>query len=197
MKETIEKICVIHFGIRSGLLDELLIESVISTIISKFKTLTTRDLMSSFERIEIKKDGWKNITKRDLIDPIQNWWNKKEEIRIEFEKYQSELAEIEQAESKIEEFKNVSIDVYRKSIVCGEWQGDIFHANAIARDIAIGIPKHIKNELWAEAKRKKYIQDKAFKEDPKSELFMNTGITAERIFSELVVIQGIKQRIKL
>lgn len=197
VKETIENICIIHFGVRSGLLDEVLIESVIQTIISKFKSLTTKDLMSAFERIEVKSNNWKNITKRDLIEPIQNWWNKKEEIRLEFEKYQKELSEKEEAERKEEEFKNLAIDTYRKSIVCAEWLGDIFQANAIYKIVLRQIQLHKKNELWQEAQVQKNKQDALHEKDPSLTDLSNYGMTAKRIFGELIVIEGIKQKIRI
>lgn len=197
VKETIEKICVLHFGVRSGLLDEVLIESVVSTIILKFKTLTTHDLGSAFERVEVDRNNWKNITKRDLIEPIQNWWNKKEEIRLEFEKYKRDVQEAEQAEQKEHKFYNDSINIYRQSLVSANWEGSIFQASSIAKDVAKHIDQIQKNELWQQAQRKKRSQDKAFKEDPTKIIFDNIGLTEVRLYSELIVQYGIKNKIEI
>ena len=197
VKTTIENICVIHFGIRAGLLDAALMDSIVSTIILKFKSLTTLDLMSSFERIEIKNDSWKNITKRDLIDPIQNWWNKKEEIRLEFERYKAEIEEEKKAEDKIKYFKDLSVCVYNKSLVCNEWLGTVFQANAIYKDVNRQLQTHKKKELWQEAQVQKNKQDAIHQQDPDKLDITNIGFTAKRIYGNLVILEGIKQRIRI
>lgn len=203
IQEAVEKITIVYFGIRSGLLDEVLIESVIKTIIQRFKNLTPQDLINSFERIEVKRDGWKNITKSDIIDPIQNWWNKKAEIKYELNKFKYEEKRKEESRKLQEEFVEESLRIYKVSLKVGEWKGDIFNASAIAKDyLKDKISEDLKKNLWIEARRFKKesesIREEATKNGTAIDLTPEMiGASVERIGSELIVKKCIELRIEL
>jgi hypothetical protein len=203
IKESIEKIAVVYFGIRSGLLDNHLLDSVVKTIRTKFLTLSPEDLVLAFERIEIKKDGWNNLTKSDIITPIQNWWNQKEKIRLEFESFRIEEEKNSKNEFKDLEFRNKSIEIYRESVRLNHWSGDVFNAHAIAkRYIAAQIQQEIKTGLWIQAQRDYKEAGAIAEEEAKHRAGIELtpamiGISALRIFSELIVKKGIELKIEI
>lgn len=197
----LERCASIYYGIRAGLLSDDLIESVIAEIIKRFKSITIKDIEHSFERAVIVKEDWRNLTKREMIEPIQNWWNYKENIRIEFEKHQKEAEEIEAGKVKEEEFKNQSIIVYKESMLQLEWLGTVFQASAIAKDY---ISEHIEDkkraELWNDAIRLfKEAKEKTKEQSKKKEVLIpaNFGISTLKLYSELIVKEGIKQQIEI
>jgi hypothetical protein len=119
-------------------------------------------------------------------------------VKVQREIEKNKAKELEENEKgKAEQFKKESIRIYKASLIVKEWQGDIFNANAIARDIAPSIHQHIKDEIWQEAQVQKNKQDSNYQQNPDKMDLSNVGLTAKRIFSELIVIEGIKQRIKL
>lgn len=193
----LEKMITIHFGIRPGLLSDDLIEACIADIIKKFKNLTVRDIQHAYERTIIQKDDWKNVTKREVLQPIENWWNQKEKIRLEFERFKKEQELKNQIEHEKQLFKEESVQLYQEAIVSGEWNGSVFHASIIARQIAEHIDQETKDQLWIESKREKKRIEAEAKESDKKLDFSNLGVTALRIFSGKIVEKGVELKIEL
>jgi len=197
LNSVVKKVMEIHFGVRSGLISDDFMESVIVSLRKKFGSLTAREIEFAFSRVEIKKEDFRQVTLREFLLPVQIWYQKKAEIENKIEAFEREQREKEEGIRKAAEFKNQSIVIYNESRVSGKWCGTIFNANAIARDIAKKIDQSVKNKLWTDAQKAKRLQDVKAEENPNSIDFKNIGFTAERIFGELIVKEGIKQKIDI
>ena len=205
LKQALRKIFVL-IGIRSEQMPNEEEKTILITFIrERFQNFTAIELVLAFENaligtFKVDTEHFGQFTIKYIAKILNAYTEHRNKlyIEVEQEKQKERLTETEEERRiKVDKFKQVSIELYKKSLVCGEWQGDMFHSNAIARDIAPNIHQHIKNTLWNDAKKKKYLQDKAINEDSKEAIFENIGLTAERYFSELIVIEGIKQKIRL
>ena len=186
VKTMIERVIEIHYGIRAGLLSEALIESTIKEIVKRFKTLTVRDIDHAYERAIITKNDWRNVTKKEVIEPIQNWWNKKEAIRVEFEKHKIEEIELNQAIEAEAIFKNESKKLYNECLKSGEWIGSVFQASSIGKDIAQHIDQSIKSDLWKTANE---MHGKLINIE-------EIGVSTLKIYSKLIVEYGVFEKIE-
>lgn len=196
----IEKNCEIYFGIRSGLLTDLIKEAVITDIVKKFDNLSIKDLDFSFEKYAVKSESWKAITKAEILAPVFTWWNKKESIRLEFEKFENEGLEDARRESDALEFKEKALGVYRESVSSLEWLGSIFEASAIARDVAEHIEQDVKSNLWKETVKAKEEADEIEKERKKYKQRLipeNFGHSIIRLYSLAIVELGIENGVEL
>lgn len=201
IKRTIEKVITIHLGVRPGLLSDDLIEAVIFDLISKFSDFTTKDIEWSYERFNFKKrDDWRMVTKSEILEPIQSWAYVRVGIMEEFEKFQQQQKEESEAESKILQFKKESRIIYNKCVDELEWTGSIFHASAIAKDLAVFLDQETKDEFWVEAKKESKQtneENDKIKRLGGSIDVKRIGRTPERVYSELIVIESIKNGQKL
>ena len=198
VKQTIERVYIIYFGVRVGQVDDVLTTSIVSTIILKFKSLTTQDLINAFERIEIKKDGWKHITKSDIIDPIANWWNVKTKITSDFQIFKDQQNEAEESKRLKRLFIDESIGIYKASLKAGEWKGDVFNASVIAKGLVNNFTKEQKQSLYDDAERqKKYLDSVDLENEKESIKIGSIGVTVKRLYAELIVKESIKNNIEL
>lgn len=196
----LSNICIVYFGIREGLIPDEIIEQTSAEIVKRFKGLRIADINYAFERANIEKpDTWRNITKVELIEPIEKWANYKEKIRQEFQKYQKELENEKEHERLKQEFYEESKKLYNDCVDSLEWTGTIFQASVIFKEVGKGWPQEEKDAIWAEAQKKKAEQDQE-KQDTKrgGKLSIdNFGYSAIRLCAEMVVIEGIKRGVKI
>lgn len=190
LQDAIVNAIEIHFGVRSGNLSDALIKSCITEIIDKYGTLTYPDIEFAFDRyIKQKKEDWKNPTKLDVLNPIKMWWNQKESIKYEFQRFQHEQKEKEERKAKGLEFEYNALKLYNESEF--EYNGDYFQASAIAKKyFGSQLDQETKDQLWLEAKKQKKQNDDEYDKidrDVFNLIDPNFGISAERIFCKLVL----------
>lgn len=180
----------IHFGIRIGLISDALLKAVIQEIIEKYGNLCYPDIEFAFDRyVKQKHDDWKNPSKSEIMNPISMWWNQKESIKYEFQKFQKDLRDKEESQAKGIEFEHKSLQLYKESDF--EFTGDYFQASAIAKKyFGSQLDQETKDQLWLEAKKQKKQNDEQA-ENKDRDMFNlidpNFGISAERIFCKLVL----------
>jgi len=202
VQKAIEKNCEIHFGIRSGLLSDDLIEAVISDICNKYGTLSIKDLDFAFDNYAEERKDWKMITKKDILNPVIKWLQWRERIRIDYEKHQNEINKEAESEQKRKEFEIESLELYSQSLKVNEWKGDIFHASSIAKKyLADKFSQDVKAELWEQAQREYRTAKIQAEEQAKDPTFQPTpemmGVSALRIFSSLIVKKAVIQNITI
>jgi len=203
VQNAIEKNVDIHFGIRAGLMSDALIKSVIAEICKKFGSLSSNDIDFAFDNYAERKDTWTNVKKKDIIEPISRWWQKKELIRHEYQKFaMSERKKVDDVQ-KNKDFKLKSIELYREALHSGIWEGDLFNASVIAEKyVAPQIDQQIKNNVWAQAKLDYKEAGAIAEEEAKHKRGIELtpamiGVSAVRIFSELIVKKGIELKIEI
>lgn len=199
VQQIIENISEIYYGVRPGQLTDTMLIALASEIIQKFEDITLEDIGYAYERYAVTpRSDWKAPTKEEYIKPLRMWWNQKLAIRYEFKKYRDEQAEKIEANQKRLLFIAESKRIYNDSVDALEWLGDIFNANAIAKDLlSVHLEPDIKSALWLQAKQKRYELVKASEQ---LDGLFNTELlsrTTVRIYSELIVLECIKNGIKI
>ena len=201
VKQTIEKVITIHLGVRPGLLSDHLLEAVIAEIIQNYNGLTLRDIEHAYERHQFpERNDWRNVTKAEIMAPLIAWNNMRARIANDWEKCKAE--EIEKAEGlkKAAAFKEASRIKYNEAVEALEWSGTIYEAAAIAKDIAQHIDQARKDEMWAAAKQKaEDIETANAKAKRLGEIvdFDRIGRTPKRLMAEMIVLEGIKNGVKI
>lgn len=180
----------IHFGVKASSLSDALIRAVVQDIIKNYNTLTLTDIEYSFERFAKQRTDWRNLTKSDLIQPIQQYSVIKMKIKSEMRKMQEEDEYEIEKQKKIREFEEKSIDCYNVSLDLGKWTGDIFQAKAIYRKFK----GKISDEVIADLKKETVKRFRILDEKKKLEY---TLYTADRIYANLIVEYGIANNIKI
>lgn len=195
----ITKMVDIYYGIRPGLLSDNVMEHVAGEIATRLNTLSISDIQRAFKNAHIERnDSWKNITVQEILSPIQVWFNQKEKIKREFNDFVLKQTEEERKAKEAVDFYESSKVIYNQCVDELEWTGTIFQASAIAKEVAKHIDQERKDELWKKAKEKKSKIDEANREMKRLGGATKTiGYSDVRIFAELIVIEGIKNGIKL
>ena len=163
---------------------------VTSAIYENFKNITLNDLKEAFKSIEIEKKPYSSLTRDEILMPIKQYWRKKnilsnelnkciEENKIKMEKEELELV-----------FYNKAKCLYIESLEKGEWIGDEFYANAIAKNFKDIINTEIKIEIWNKAK----LLFEKLKNENKNENKWRF-IPVEKIYSDLIIRKAIKLNI--
>ena len=184
--------CVtLYYGVyHSNIPDILLTESALS-IVTKFNDLTKEEIKHSFSRLPLEKKI--TLALSDVLDPIQKYYNVKHFISNEAFRDQAEQQQKALSDESELRFKQESIDIYKKSVDIGEWVGDMYNANAIAKEhIAQHFEQEEKKDIWERAKI-----EYAVRIDDLDTFHLSTGITPTRIFSENLVRLAIERNIQI
>lgn len=194
------KICSLYFGVHPTQIQEDLIFLATKKIINEFNQISIEELVHAYDRIEIQRQV--TLTIEDLIQPVKKYIFAKNYISAEQEKIQKQEIEEQIAEQKKIEHLKTCVLRYEESLKAGKWLGNIFEAITTAKEF--NLKQYLSKEqtllFWNEAKNEYFELKKQEKEDEKNELqnfLSNLGKTAERIYAEKIVVECIKQKIKL
>ena len=205
LKQALRKIFVL-VGIRAEQIPNEEEKTILITFIrERFGNFTSNELVLAFENALI--DNFKADTEHfgqftvKYLSKILNAYTEHrnklaKELQIDEDKALKLKLE-EEAEAKIQTFKDQALVVYAQSLKENVWKGTIFQANSIYKEVMKGISNEDRSSIWYEAQIKKNKQDIEHSKDPDKFDFSNIGLTAQRIFRELIVIEGIKRQIEL
>ena len=163
---------------------------VTSAIYENFKNITLNDLQEAFKSIEIEKKPYSLLTRDEILMPIKQYWKKKNLVLSELNKCREEENEESDKIEKELDFYNKAKALYIESLKNGEWLGDAFYANVIAKNFKNKIEPEVKKELWnkAQSDHKKSI-DKS-----QNELIWSF-IPEEKIYSDYIIRECIKLKL--
>jgi len=121
------------FGVRSENLSDELFQLALLALPNRFKGITIQDIRNSYFETEIIKREYVSLTRDELLQPIADYWTKKQNLI-----QQLKLIEVEQDKILIEkqkeiDFYNQARELYKESLNAGEWLGDMFQAKVLAR----------------------------------------------------------------
>lgn len=197
----ISRTCKVYYGIPEQFISDELVEEVAKEIVKKYKTLTFDDLTHAYERWNMeRKDNWKNVTKQELIAPIQAWSNYQQKIKEDFNCYKRQIQEEDERQAAAEAFRKESIEFYNECVDNLEWTGTIFQASAIRMDLNKHFSAEIKKELRDQAMETYQRTQEAYNDATRRGIRLgmdNIGYSAKRIYSELLVKEGIKNGVKI
>lgn len=121
------------FGVRSENLNTELFQLALLALPTRFKGITIQDIRNSYFETEIVKKEYVSLTRDELLQPISEYWTKKQNLML-----QIQLIEAEQEKQAIEkqkeiDFYNTARNLYKSSLEGRVWLGDMFQAKVLAR----------------------------------------------------------------
>jgi hypothetical protein len=121
------------FGVRSENLNTELFQLALLALPNRFKGITIQDIRNSYFETEIIKREYVSLTRDELLQPISDYWTKKQNLIQQLKFIEVEQDKIALEKQKEIDFYNEARDLYKESLKGGEWLGDMFQAKVLAR----------------------------------------------------------------
>lgn len=123
----------ILYGVKSSNMPVIFWDVAFNAICERFKSITIQDIQNSFIYATIEKKQYVTLTRDEIIEPIIQYWNKKEHFLLEMEKAQKRENEEIERQKKEYEFLKQAEQCYLESLKIGQWQGDMFQARVLVK----------------------------------------------------------------
>jgi len=121
------------FGVRSENLNTELFQLALLALPNRFKGINIQDIRNSYFETEIVKREYVSLTRDELLQPISDYWTKKQNLIQQLKLIEVEQDKIALEKQKEIDFYNEARDLYKESLKGGEWLGDMFQAKVLAR----------------------------------------------------------------
>lgn len=151
-------ICRVVFGINpESVEDDNLRRAIFHAICERFIGITINDIQEAFSRHEPSEKVYV-LSRKDFLEPIEKYFNKKNIVKSELKKQLEELNEATQHEQKKEAHKKESIELYLEGVrTDGIWKGEFYHASTFAEEqfkdrFSDEEKKKIYHEAWYKVK---------------------------------------------
>lgn len=154
------------FGVNYENLSNDFFAIAINAICERFIGITILDVSLAFKMHEIEKKAYQTLTRDEFLNPIKQYWEKKQKIILEFRKIQKKEEE-KKKELEINSLDRIkAINIYKqmienKELSFGELGGSVYLANTIAKELAVYLSQKQKNIAfyYAKKERKKQLDD--------------------------------------
>lgn len=142
------------FGVRSENLNTELFQLALLALPNRFKGITIQDIRNSYFETEIVKREYVSLTRDELLQPISDYWTKKQNLIQQLKLIEVEQDKIALEKQKEIDFYNEARDLYKSSLEAREWLGDMFQAKVLARPFwdALYLDERKEIQLLATAK---------------------------------------------
>jgi hypothetical protein len=123
------------FGVRSENLNTELFQLALLALPNRFKGITIQDIRNSYFETEIVKREYVSLTRDELLQPISDYWTKKQNLIQQLKLIEVEQDKIALEKQKEIDFYNEARELYKLSVsqTYPEWLGDMFQAKVLAR----------------------------------------------------------------
>jgi hypothetical protein len=123
------------FGVRSENLNTELFQLALLALSNRFKGITIQDIRNSYFETEIVKREYVSLTRDELLQPIADYWTKKQNLMQQLKLIEVEQDKIALEKQKEIDFYNEARELYKLSVnqTYPEWLGDMFQAKVLAR----------------------------------------------------------------
>jgi hypothetical protein len=123
------------FGVRSENLNTELFQLALLALPNRFKGITIQDIRNSYFETEIVKREYVSLTRDELLQPIADYWTKKQNLIQQLKLIEVEQDKIALEKQKEIDFYNEARELYKLSVsqTYPEWLGDMFQAKVLAR----------------------------------------------------------------
>lgn len=179
------------FGLRVENLSVTLWAAAYTAIIERFPNIQLHDIQNAYRFSVIEKRQYTTLTRDELIEPIANYWMKRNRLLAEIETIKKkEAAELESLNKEIVFIENCK-ELYKESLEAGKWLGTEYEAAAIGKNFKDVFNQDRKNEFIKLAKLEYYNRSK---------LVTNTDFSIipswQKIYARLYVEELIKIKYK-
>ena len=187
----LQQVCEIYYGLSPVNLNINLWLASFDAICERFKGITIQDIQNSYRYAEIEKKAYTTLTRDELINPIVEYWIKRNILLAEIEKIQNAKVEELQAVEADRNFKMKAKQLYIDSLNEGKWLGDEFEADAIARNFKEVLQQPEKDEIMRLAKIEEI--DRIDKNEGNQFILVPSW---RKIFSRIYIERMIEKKIK-
>jgi len=149
----------VRYGLESDRISDLLLSSIIETLLNSREPLSLDDLNTCFEFTPVQKIPGQKMTLDEFMTPIRDYIKKKQILRQVIEQQHIENTKQQASNEAEEQFFLRAKQKYIDSLEFNEWMGDMFEARVIADKFW----RQMRHE-WAnlkDAARDVYIRDVA------------------------------------
>lgn len=194
--EILGKATTLLFGLNKENVHVDLYRTAFSKICETFIECTVQDIKNAYNDAVIEKKAFTTLTRDELIQPIRDYWQKKQVIKFELSKVEADvLKEIENKKAR-EKFRKESFDLYLSCLENGSlWTGTPMQANVFAINFKDMFSQDFKDEVWKNAQREFAETKEIFTTNPIEGML--PPIPAEWLFSRMIVDEALKRKFKL
>lgn len=149
------------FGVRSENLNTELFQLALIALPNRFKGITIQDIRNSYFETEIVKREYVSLTRDELLQPISDYWTKKQNLIQQLKLIEVEQEKIALEKQKEIDFYNEARELYKESLKGGKWLGDMFQAKVLARPFwdALYLDERKEIQLLATAKYTSFVAE--------------------------------------
>lgn len=177
----------IYFGIRANQLSDALIDNIVKTIYQNYNDLSVEEILIAYDTHTPQKTDWRNVTKPEILKPINDYLRTKKRILIEYQNQIKEQTLEGERLIEAQNFYNKSCDIYNQSLIEKKWLGDCFNASVIYKKFRDNFTQEQKNDLKQKA-------SELFYKYQKENEIMFYAYSEERILADLVIETAIKNQ---
>jgi len=194
--EILGKATGLLFGLKKENLHEDLYRTTFAKISELFIGITIQDVKNAYNDAVVEKKAFTTLTRDELIQPIKDYWAKKQVVKSEFSKVEKKVLEEIENKTQRENFKKNSFDLYLQCLENGsKWTGTPMQANVFAKNFKDMFSQEIKDKVWKDAQREFLESKEIFTTNPIAGML--PPIPAEMIFSRMIVDQALVRKFKL
>ena len=192
--------CQVIYGLNPVNLNKNLWLASFDAICERFKDITIQDIQNSYRYAEIEKKAYTTLTRDELLQPVSEYWTKRNILLSEIKKLENAEVEELQAIEASREFVRQAKKIYLYSLIQGVWLGDEFEADAIARNFKDVLNQDEKNKIMHIAKLEEIERIEKQKNDKANQMLkvVNQSIVPNwrKIFSRIYIETMIQKQIK-
>lgn len=192
--------CQVIYGLNPVNLNKNLWLASFDALCERFKDITIQDIQNSYRYAEIEKKAYTTLTRDELLQPVSEYWTKRNILLSEIKKLENAEVEELQAIEASREFVRQAKQKYLDSLIQGVWLGDEFEADVIARNFKDVLNQDEKNKIMHIAKLEEIERIEKQKNDKANQMLkvVDQSIVPNwrKIFSRIYIETMIQKQIK-
>jgi hypothetical protein len=157
---------------------------------------TVRDIKNAYNDATIEKKAYTTLTRDELIQPIRDYWNKKQVIKYELSKVESKVSEEIAMKKEGEKFRSEAHKLYLDCLNNGTgWTGTDMQAKTFAKNFADMFSQDFKTSVIKKAQLEYHEKKELATSNPI--LGIAPPVPVEYIFCRMIVEEALKRKFNL
>jgi hypothetical protein len=160
--EILGKVTSLLFGLNKENVNPDLYRTAYGKICETFIGCTVQDIRNAYNNAVIEKKAYTTLTRDELIQPIKDYWLKRQIVLSEFKKVESKVVEEINVKEKAIVFKTEAQQKYLHALNSDcIWRGTDIEAHQFARNFKDMFSQEDKDLIWKKAKEEFFKQLKS------------------------------------
>lgn len=171
-----------------------MVTPIFHAICERFVGITVNDIAQAFSDYEPKEKVYV-LSRKDFIEPIQIYWNKKMSVVRELKNVETKAIEENNSKQMAQIFRTESQQLYLDCLNGGTgWTGTAIQAHTFAKNFKDMFSQEFKDKVWQDAKTEFAQQKESFTNAFEKAL---PPVPAEYIFSRMIVQEALTRKFNL